>query len=139
MIDQLDAVSTTSGRSADFFDVVEELLSEVRSLRQRVKFHVVVVCRKFDWEERSPPAPSFFREDSPNIAVTDFSLDEVKSALTTSGFDTALFGAKQLELLRLPQNLALFLDAHYDPHSRPLFSSPKELFDQYWRRETPEG
>ena len=46
-----------------------------------------------------------------------------------------MFGAKQLELLCLPQNLALFLDAHYDPHSRPLFSSPKELFDQYWKEK----
>ncbi len=131
VIDQLDAVSTTSGRRADFFDVVEGLLSEVRSLRARVKFHVVVVCREFDWKNDHRLRP-LLPEDSPNIAVTDFSLDEVKSALTTSGFDTELFGAKQLELLRLPQNLALFLDAHYDPQSRPMFSSPKELFDRYW-------
>ena len=134
VIDQLDAVSTTSGRSSDFFEVVEGLLSEVRSLRTRVKFHVVVVCREFDWENdhrlrRSLP------KASANIAVTDFSLDEVKPALTTSGFNTELFGAKQLELLRLPQNLALFLDAHYDPRSRPMFSSPKELFDQYWKEK----
>ena len=134
VIDQLDAVSTTSGRSADFFDVVEGLLSEVRSLRARVKFHVVVVCREFDWKNDHRLRP-LLPENSPNIAVTDFSLDEVKSALTASGFDTELFGAKQLELLCLPQNLALFLDAHYDPHSRPLFSSPKELFDQYWKEK----
>ena len=134
VIDQLDAVSTTSGRSADFFEVVEDLLSEVRSLRARVRFHVVVVCREFDWKNDHRLRP-LLPENSPNIAVTDFSLDEVRSALTTSGFDTELFGAKQLELLRLPQNLALFLDAHYDPHSRPMFSSPKELFDQYWREK----
>ena len=134
VIDQLDAVSTTSGRSADFFDVVEGLLSEVGSLRARVKFHVVVVCREFDWKNDHRLRP-LLPENSPNIVVTDFSLDEVKSALTTSGFDTELFGAKQLELLCLPQNLALFLDAHYDPHSRPLFSSSKELFDQYWREK----
>ena len=29
----------------------------------------------------------------------------------------------------------MFLDAHYEPHSRPLFSSPKELFDQYWKEK----
>ena len=131
VIDQLDAVSTTSGRRADFFDVVEDLLSEVRSLRPRIKFRVVVVCREFDWKNDHRLRP-LLPEDSPNIAVTDFSLDEVKFALTTSGFNTDLFGAKQLDLLCLPQNLALFLDAHYDPHSRPMFSSPKELFDQYW-------
>ena len=134
VIDQLDAVSTTSGRSADFFDVVEDLLSEVRSLRARVRFHVVVVCREFDWKNDHRLRP-LLPENSPNIAVTDFSLDEVKSALTTSGFNTALFGTKQLELLCLPQNLALFLDAHSDPHSRPMFSSLKELFDQYWKEK----
>lgn len=134
VIDQLDAVSTTSGRSADFFDVVEDLLSEVRSLRVRVKFHVVVVCREFDWKNDHRLRP-LLPENSPNITVTDFSLDEVKSALATSGFNTELFGARQLELLCLPQNLALFLDAHYDPHSRPMFSSPKELFDQYWKEK----
>ena len=134
VIDQLDAVSTTSGRSADFFEVVEDLLSEVRSLRTRVKFHVVVVCREFDWKNDYRLRP-LLPENSPNIVVTDFSLDEVKSALTTSGFNTELFGARQLELLCLPQNLALFLDAHYDPHSRPMFSSPKELFDQYWKEK----
>ena len=134
VIDQLDAVSTTSGRSADFFDVVEDLLSEVRSLRARVKFHAVVVCREFDWKNDHRLRP-LLPENSPNIVATDFSEDEVKSALTTSGFNTEVFGARQLELLCLPQNLALFLDAHYDPHSRPLFSSPKELFDQYWEEK----
>ena len=37
VIDQLDAVSTTSGRSSDFFDAVEELLSEVRRFTQQSK------------------------------------------------------------------------------------------------------
>ena len=134
VIDQLDAVSTTSGRSADFFYVVEDLLVEAQSLRSKVKFHVVVVCREFDWKNDHRLRP-LLPENSPNIAVTDFSLDEVKSALTTSGFDTELFGARQLELLCIPQNLALFLDAHYDPHLRPLFSSHKELFDQYWKEK----
>ena len=46
IIDQLDAVSTTSGRSSDFFEVVEDLLDEARGLRNRVKFHVVVCLPK---------------------------------------------------------------------------------------------
>ena len=75
VIDQLDAVSTTSGRSSDFFDVVEDLLGEAQSLRSKVKFHVVVVCRKFDWENDHRlrrPLP----KDSAHIDVTNFSLDE---------------------------------------------------------------
>ena len=131
VIDQLDAVSTTSGRSADFFDVVEDLLSEVRGLRARVKFHVVVVCREFDWKNDHRLRP-LLPEEFPNITVTDFSLDEVKSALDEGGFNTELFAPRQLELLCLSQNLALFLDA-YDSGSQPTFSSPKDLFDHYWK------
>ncbi len=131
VIDQLDAVSTTSGRSSDFFDVVEDLLDEAKGLRNRVKFHVVVVCREFDWENdhrlRRP-----FAKDSAKVTVTDFSLDEVKPVLRNSRFKSELFDAKQLELLCLPQNLSLFLDTNYNPDSQPPFFSTKDLFDHYW-------
>ena len=131
IIDQLDAVSTTSGRSSDFFDVVEDLLDEVRGFRNSVKFHVVVVCRKFDWENdhrlRRP-----LGKDPAEVSVPDFSMDEVKSVIESGGFKADLFDAKQLELLCLPQNLSLFLDTNYDPASRPTFFTQKDLFDRYW-------
>ncbi len=80
IIDQLDAVSTTSGRSAEFFEVVEDLLDEVQGLRNSVKIHIVVVCRKFDWENdhrlRGP-----LGKDCVEVPVIDFSIDEVKSVL----------------------------------------------------------
>ena len=134
VIDQLDAVSTTSGRRSDFFDRVEDLLSEVRGWRSRVKFHVVVVCRAFDWEN-DHRLRRLLAKDAAQISVTGFSLDEVKEVLTSGGFRSELFDAKQLELLRLPQNLALFLDTHHDPVSQPTFCSPKELFDHYWQEK----
>ena len=131
IIDQLDAVSTTSGRSSDFFDVVEDLLDEVRGFRNSVKIHVVVVCRNFDWENdhrlRRP-----LGKDCVEVPITDFSVDEVKSVLHEVGFKTELFEPKQLELLGLPQNLSLFLETNYDPGSRPTFFTQKELFDRYW-------
>ena len=132
VIDQLDAVSTTSGRSPDLFEVVEDLLDEVKGLRHRVR--VVLVCREFDWENdhrlRRPLA-----EDHAKIAVEDFSLDEVKSVLEESGFNLDLFNEKQLGLLCLPQNLSLFFNTNYDRHSRPLFFSEKDLFDHYWKEK----
>ena len=132
VIDQLDAVSTTSGRRSDFFDLVEDLLSEVGHLRGRVKFHVVVACRAFDWEN-DHRLRHLLAKEAAQISVTDFSLDEVKEVLTTSGFRTELFDARQLELLRLPQNLALFLDTDYNPDLRPTFFLAKDLFDEYWK------
>ena len=134
IIDQLDAVSTTSGRSSDFFDVVEDLLDEVRGLRERVKLHVVVVCREFDWENDHRLRRLLAKDDA-KISVTDFSLNEVKSSLRADGFNTALFDAKQLELLCLPQNLSLFLDANYSSDLQPDFFSEKDLFDLYWNEK----
>ena len=130
IIDQLDAVSTTSGRSAEFFEVVEDLLDEVQGLRNSVKIHIVVVCRKFDWENdhrlRRP-----LGKDCVEVPVTDFSIDEVKSVLQDGGFKSDLFETRQLELLGLPQNLSLFLDTSYDPGSRPTFFTQKDLFNRY--------
>ena len=131
IIDQLDAVSTTSGRSAEFFEVVEDLLDEVQGLRNSVKFHVVVVCRKFDWENdhrlRRP-----LGKECVEVSVTDFSMAEVKAVLQDSGFKPELFETRQLELLRLPQNLSLFLDTNYGRGTRPTFFTQKDLFDRYW-------
>ena len=131
IIDQLDAVSTTSGRSAEFFEVVEDLLDEVQGLRNSVKIHIVVVCRKFDWENdhrlRGP-----LGKDCVEVSVIDFSIDEVKTVLQDGGFRPELFETRQLELLCLPQNLSLFLDTNYDPGSRPTFFTQKDLFDRYW-------
>ena len=134
IIDQLDAVSTTSGRNPGFFEVVEDLLQEVRGLREKVKLHVVVVCREFDWENDHRLRRLLAKEDA-KISVTDFSLDEVKSSLEAGGFNTGLFDTKQLELLLLPQNLSLFLDTNNSSGSQPEFFSEKDLFDLYWKEK----
>ncbi len=131
IIDQLDAVSTTSGRSAEFFEVVEDLLDEVQGLRNSVKIHIVVVCRKFDWDNDHRLRRSF-GENHIEVSITDFFIDEVKFVLQNGGFKAELFETKQLELLRLPQNLSLFLDTDYDLGSRPPFFTQKNLFDRYW-------
>ena len=131
IIDQLDAMSTTSGRSSDFFETMESLLIEVQGLRSRVKFHVVVVCREFDWKN-DHRLRRLLQEDHANISVTDFSPDEVKFVLGNRGFKIELFGAWQVELLGLPQNLSLFLDTNHNSDSPPEFFSTKDLFDHYW-------
>ena len=134
VIDQLDAVSTTSGRSAEFFEVVEDLLDEVQSLRNSVKIHIVVVCRKFDWENDHRLRRPLEKEHA-EVSVTDFSVDEVKSVLKKGSFNSKLFETRQLELLRLPQNLSLFLDTNYNRGSRPTFFTQKDLFDRYWEEK----
>ena len=116
---------------------MEDLLQEVRGLRERVKLHVVVVCREFDWEN-DHRLRRLIDKDNAKISVTDFSLDKVKSSLRAGGFNSGLFDAKQLELLCLPQNLSLFLDANYNSGSQPDFFSEKDLFDLYWDKKHKE-
>lgn len=131
VIDQLDVVSTASGRSSDFLEAVEGLLAEARGLRDRLKLHVVVVSRAFDWDN-DHRLRRLLSEKHMKVEVAEFSPNEVKTVLSAEGFRAELFQQRQLELLRLPQNLSLFLDASFDPEKAPTFNTAKELFDRYW-------
>ena len=134
IIDQLDAVSTMSGRSSAAFDLVERLIEEARGTGARTTIHTVVVCRSFDWKNDSR-LRRLLPKDHDQIEVTEFRLDDVKAALTRAGFDPALFRDRQLELLRLPQNLSLFLEAGFDPSVAPAFGTATKLFDEYWENK----
>ena len=132
IIDQLDAVSTVSGRSSGAFEVVEGLLHEARGTRPRAMIHTVVVCRAFDWHHDHRLRQLVLPDSDAQVEVTEFTVDEVKSILTDAGFDLALFQQRQLALLRLPQNLSLFLEAGFDSSRAPAFGTTTELFDRYW-------
>ncbi len=136
IVDQLDAVSTMSGRTSGAFDLVEELLQEAGGSRSRVALHTVVVCREFDWENDARLrrlVPSEADVQSAKVSVTDFPVDEVKTILTAAGFVPTAFGDRQLKLLQLPQNLSLFLEAGFDTSSAPAFGTSVEIFDRYWK------
>ena len=57
------------------------------------------------------------------IEVAEFTVAEFKAILAGEGFDPALFLPRQLELLRLPQNLSLFLEAGLDASRVPAFGT----------------
>ena len=132
IVDQLDAVSTMSGRSSDAFGVVEGLLQEARGARARAVLHTVVVCRAFDWQHDHRLRQLLPSGSDPQIEVTEFTVDEVKPILTDAGFDPALFRERQLALLRLPQNLSLFLEAGFDTSRTPTFDTATQLLERYW-------
>ena len=131
IVDQLDAVSTVSGRTSAAFDLVEALLFEARGSRAPVAIHVVVVCREFDWENDSRMR-RLLPESHAQVDVTEFSDDEVKKILTDARFETRAFKDRQLRVLRLPQNLSLFLDAGFDSSRTPTFNTATEILDRYW-------
>ncbi len=130
IIDQLDAVSTMSGRTSGAFDLVERLLFEAREMRATI--HTIVVCRVFDWENDSSLRQLMPLNSQAQVDVGDFEVTEVNKILAKAGFNPALFQQRQLELLRLPQNLSLFLESGFDVSSTPSFGTAKEIFDHYW-------
>lgn len=131
VIDQLDAVSTVSGRHADFLDAVENLLDEACGLRARCCIHVVLVCRHFDWQN-DHRLRKLASENDPKFELGLFSPQEVTGVLDRAGFDPKRLSEKQLELLRLSQNLALFVDCPAAWDKLAGFGSTKELFNEYW-------
>ena len=131
IVDQLDAVSTMSGRSSRAFDLVEQLLDEVSGLRARVLIRTVVVCRTFDWKNDAG-LRRLVPDSNSKVETNGFTVGEVESILTKAGFNVDLFQRRQLELLCLPQNLSLFLESELDEAGTPTFDSSKDLFDRYW-------
>ena len=131
IVDQLDAVSTMSGRSSPASDLVERLIEEARGVRARTTIHTVVVCRSFDWKNDSQ-LRRLLPENHDRIEVTEFSRDEATNILKNAGFDPSLFHIRQLDLLRLPQNLSLFLEAGFNASIAPTFKTSVTIFDKYW-------
>ena len=137
VIDQLDAVSALSGRNANALEMVEQLLHEARGCT-RTPMHTVVVCRAFDWRHDSS-LRRLFPDDHLQVDVAEFTNGDVEEILRKADFDPSLFQPSQLKLLRLPQNLSIFLEADVDASRPPTFNTRTKLFDAYWdakRRST---
>lgn len=131
VIDQLDFVSVTSGRHVNFFDTVAALLEEIRGLRRQATFHVVLACRQFDFEN-DHRLRSLLSPDNKPVLVPSLTEADVASAIANAGGRHDCLSATQLALLRLPQNLSLFIEAGLATSTGHTFSTQKMLFDAYW-------
>lgn len=129
VIDQLDSISTTSGRTTGFFDAVEALMNEVRGLQSKSEIHVFVVCREFDWKN-DHRLRKLLNKEHAHIPIGDFTVDRVRAILEESGVSPIPLTPHQLTLLCLPQNLSLFLEASFTPETP--FHTTLDLFDRYW-------
>lgn len=131
VIDQLDYVSTTSGRHSDFFDTVAALHDEVVGLRQSNRvIHWVLACRKFDFEHDNR-LKGLVSEKSKPVELSKFSLEEVKQIVELEGGNIGNLNKHQQSMLQLPQNLSLFTEAGLSK-SQNSFSTVKQLCDAYW-------
>ncbi len=131
IVDQLDFVSAASGRHPDFFDALAALVEEVRGLRSTQIVHLVLACREFDYEN-DHRFRSLLPKDEKPIKLEPLTSDEVKEVVNAAGGKPERLQPRQIELLRVAQNLALFVDSKLALQDKPSFLTQKDLFDAYW-------
>ena len=134
IIDQLDAANGLAGLDADPCALVERLVHEARGAAARATLHTVIVCRAFDWRN-DPRLRRLAPAAEAQVEVGELGRDAVRRVLDDAGFDPDSFSARQLEILRLPQHLYLFIASAADTAGAPTFAGAKALLDRYWHRK----
>ncbi|AKK06653.1 hypothetical protein CMUST_11710 [Corynebacterium mustelae] len=137
VIDQLDAVSLVSGRAPERFDIVVDLIDEVRRLNEKLELNeikVVLACREFDIRN-DHRIQSLVDENTNNeIQVNLLTDEEINDAVSAMDLDSTKLTPTQRSILRTPLHLVLLksLANHGDPLE---FHSKNSLFDKYWDRK----
>jgi hypothetical protein len=118
IIDQLDALSFASGRNQNLWAVFEDLLFQVQKYPN---LRVWFACREFDLENDHRLRELVTRERAKCVRLALLDMETVKQEVNKAGVDPAIFGPAQLELLRTPMHLSLYLEGN--PAGKPLFNT----------------
>ncbi len=128
VLDQLDAVSTVSGRRTDLWSLFDSLRREAD---EYPNMSVIVGCREFDLEHdyrlRSmKAAASGFRV----VKLQPLSSEQIDRALDDAGVDPASVPATLKDVLSIPLHLWMFLTL--TPNDRAGVRNQDALFDRFW-------
>ena len=127
VVDQLDAVSTYSGRMPDSFEAVDEAVAEIGRI-PNVK--VLLVARTVDLE--ADPRMRSLLQSSDRFSrhtVGDLDIEDVKAQIAGHGMQVPT-SEVTLELLCVPLHLSVF--CHLSGSARNLeYTTLQELYDRY--------
>lgn len=131
IVDQLDAISTTSGRNPEFLDAVEEML---RLALADPGMKVVLACRSFD-ARHDARIRQLFAADEEEVGVTVGRLpdEDVRSALIRLGVDPKALSGELIDLCSVPLHLSLMsqITARSAGDVRRL-KTLNDLYARYW-------
>jgi hypothetical protein len=135
VIDQLDAVSVTSGRTTKFFDCIRLLIEQALS---HENLRVLVACRQFDLD--NDPRLRRLQEqkslEARVIKLGNFPAATVLQIVRDIGMDPSTLTPQQLDLLSLPLHLSLLSEmTSSSAVSPPVFNTATDLFDMFWTRK----
>ncbi|NEO98274.1 MAG: ATP-binding protein [Symploca sp. SIO2E9] len=134
IIDQLDAVSSASGRNSNFFDCVHEIIKQARAYPN---MRLLLACRKFDLDNDSRLKGLTGKDGiAETVTINRLSQGKVREVITELGLDTAKLNSKQLELLSIPLHLNLLAEISRDSTADIFnFQTAKDLYDCFWSRK----
>ncbi|MGN7800324.1 nSTAND1 domain-containing NTPase [Leifsonia sp. 22587] len=128
IIDQLDAVSSYSGRMPDVYDAVDDALNQSRLFGN---VRVVLSARSVDLAE-DPRLRKLAGDKSTTLTVGELEVEEVRSFLTRIGTNAYSVDPTTLELLRLPIHLYVFGELEAQERDAS-FRTLATLFDAFTR------
>ena len=127
VIDQLDAVSTYSGRMSDSFDAVAEVVAEVK---RAPNIKVLLVTRTVDLEA-DPRLRGLLNAQRSfgRHSVGELEIDEVRASLEQAGVPVPS-SETTLRLLCTPLHLSVFSRLSESAHSQD-YSTLQQLYEKY--------
>ncbi|MFF5938832.1 hypothetical protein [Streptomyces sp. NPDC012508] len=128
VIDQLDAVSLYSGRMADVFEAVEDVLAQL-SAAPNIK--VLLVVRTVDIEQDGRLSRLMTADArAERFPVGELTEESVRAVLTAGGNTPDSLSPVTLDLLRTPLHLAVF--GTLPPAARPMpYRTLQQLYGGY--------
>jgi hypothetical protein len=130
VLDQLDALSLASGKNQNLWEVFDDLLCEIRSCKN---MKVWLACRAFELEHDYRLRGLLDEEKAHRIQIAPLDAERVKTEIVKANVDPSTLGSAQLEMLRTPMHLSLYLESA--PAGKPPFQTVQELYDRYWDRK----
>ena len=131
IIDQLDAVSTASGRNPQFFECVDQIIDQAKAYP---RMRLLLACRKFDLDYDY----RFKRLTGENgitetLTINRLSDEKVREVVAELGLEARSLNNNQLKLLCIPLHLRLLAQVAEGSQANVLnFKTAKELYDKFW-------
>lgn len=126
LIDQVDAISSASGRKRHAIPVFQQLLKETE---RHPNMKVLLACRSFDLSHDASLRQIEVRDTSRKIEIGPLSRETLATELDKVGLSLDLFDSRQIALLSSPFNLFLYLAGNF--RVNPTFDGVHELYDRF--------
>ena len=127
VVDQLDALSTASGRNPLLWEVFRDLQFEIK---QFGTIQLVLACRTYDLENDSQLRRLANDPAAKRVILQLLDVEKVRAVIAHAGGSLSAFKQSHLELLRTPLHLGVFLLG--DPESAQPATDLTQLYDRYW-------